>query len=219
LAHLKTFATSVQSYVQGIGDVTAADRETLREKWESSNLRNGDDGESENGWGMADLGGDPFDAILGGLGGGLGAELYALNKPAPKVDPYGQPVGVTPRLALVSISLDSHDVEVDIGGLRSLASWSTTASRIFKKTSRRGWKTNAESVRLMYVEQASILIIKALYLYNPIGCRRCSSDLRRICSVNALGYVSSQYVQLSIWLSFLMLVYSSSPSWIMAPRS
>jgi hypothetical protein len=35
LNHLKTFATSVQNYVQGIGDVTEADREELRRKWES----------------------------------------------------------------------------------------------------------------------------------------------------------------------------------------
>jgi hypothetical protein len=112
LTHIKTFATSVQSYVQGIGDVTAADREALREKWESSNHSVGD-GESENGWGMIDLGGDPFDAILGDLGG-LGAELYTLKKPAPKVDPYGQLVGIAPRLALVGISVDRHNVEIDI---------------------------------------------------------------------------------------------------------
>ena len=101
----------MQSYVQGIGDITAADRETLRQKWESSNLRHGDQ-ESENEWGMANLGDDPFDAILGGLGGGLGAELYALHKPAPKVDPYGQPVGVAPRLALVVVSFYSSKVEI-----------------------------------------------------------------------------------------------------------
>jgi hypothetical protein len=114
LAHLKTFATSVQSYVQGIGDVTAADRGALREKWESSGLHNADNGESESEWKMADLGGDSFEAILGRLGGGLGAELYALNQPTPKVDPYGQPVGVAPRLALVSISFESRNVELDI---------------------------------------------------------------------------------------------------------
>jgi hypothetical protein len=155
LAHLKTFATSIQSYVQGIGDVTAADRETLRERWESSNLHSGGDGELGNGWGMADFGGDPFDAILGDLGGGLGAELYALKKPAPKVDPYGQPVGVAPRLALVASQLAAVMLKLTLGVLRSLASWSTNASRIFKKTSRRGWKINAELVRLMYVHQTS----------------------------------------------------------------
>lgn len=100
LAHLKTFATSVQSYVQGIGDVTAIDRELLREKWESGNVER-DEG-LDHGYGAwASDPVDPFDAILGGLGGGLGAELYSLNKPAPKVDAYGQPVGVAPRLALV----------------------------------------------------------------------------------------------------------------------
>lgn len=90
----------MQSYVQGIGDVTAIDRELLREKWESGNVER--DEEPDNGYGAwASDPVDPFDAILGGLGGGLGAELYSLNKPVPKVDAYGQPVGVAPRLALV----------------------------------------------------------------------------------------------------------------------
>lgn len=34
--HLKTFANSVKTYVEGAGDVTAADRESLRAKWESN---------------------------------------------------------------------------------------------------------------------------------------------------------------------------------------
>lgn len=42
-----------------------------------------------------------------------------------------------------------------LGALRNLANWSTNASQICKKTSRRGWKTNAELVRLMYVNQIS----------------------------------------------------------------
>jgi hypothetical protein len=33
---LRTFAKSIQTYVEGIGDVTNADRETLRRQWESS---------------------------------------------------------------------------------------------------------------------------------------------------------------------------------------
>jgi len=84
LAHLKTFTTSVQSYVQGIGDVTAVDREALREKWESGNLDKGyenNDGRSDDGygaWANSDDG-DPFAAILGGLGGSLGAELYSAS--------------------------------------------------------------------------------------------------------------------------------------------
>lgn len=36
LAHLKTFANSVMSYVAGIGDTTVADREQLRSRWEST---------------------------------------------------------------------------------------------------------------------------------------------------------------------------------------
>ena len=148
MAHLKTFATSVQSYVQGIGDITAADREILREKWESSNLRHADR-ESENEWGVANIGDDPFDAILGGLGGGLGAELYALNKPALKVDPYGQPVGVAPRLALVGISSEVMMLRLTLRVLRNSADWLISVLKIFKKTSRRALKINVESVQLM----------------------------------------------------------------------
>ncbi len=93
-AHLKTFAQSVQTYVKGVGDVTAIDREALREKWESRGFneqpRHGTQDEE-----------DPLAAILGGLGADLGLGLY--NKPAAKVDPYGQPTGVTPRLCTVCL--------------------------------------------------------------------------------------------------------------------
>ncbi|THH33781.1 hypothetical protein EUX98_g424 [Antrodiella citrinella] len=95
LTHLKTFANSVRTYVQGIGDVTVVDREIMREKWESS---------------MPDDHEDPFhdfmmpfdmsglnltglaDQILGG------SSLYKMAEHAPKVDRFGEPVGVTPRL-------------------------------------------------------------------------------------------------------------------------
>lgn len=43
LTHLKTFVKSIKTYVQGIGDVTAADRESLREKWESAPEEDNDD--------------------------------------------------------------------------------------------------------------------------------------------------------------------------------
>ncbi|GLB33731.1 putative dynamin family protein [Lyophyllum shimeji] len=108
LAHLKTLATSVQSYVQGIGDVSAADREALREKWESGNLdkdyNDDDDDRSDDGygaWANSDND-DPFAAIIGGLGGSLGAELYSMHEPkrSLKGDAYGQPTGIAPRLAL-----------------------------------------------------------------------------------------------------------------------
>ena len=92
-AHLKTFTQSVQTYVKGVGDVTAVDRESLREKWES---RGFDEPER---YGTEED--DPLAAILGGLGAGLGAGLYNMNKPATKVDPDGQPSGVTHRLCTV----------------------------------------------------------------------------------------------------------------------
>ncbi|KAG6820103.1 hypothetical protein H0H93_005415 [Arthromyces matolae] len=104
LAHLKTFATSIQSYVLGIGEVTVADREDLRKKWESSGnftINNEDDEDGGyGGWESSDDP-DPYAAIFGDLGGNLGAALYSMNrpKPAPKVDEYGHPVGIAPRLA------------------------------------------------------------------------------------------------------------------------
>ncbi|KAJ6539274.1 hypothetical protein B0H19DRAFT_1178148 [Mycena capillaripes] len=82
LKHLGAFADDVKQYVAGIGEVTAADRESLREKWES--------GEQEAAEPIDDD--DPFAAILGGGG------LYTMPKSVPKLDRYGQPIGVTPRL-------------------------------------------------------------------------------------------------------------------------
>ncbi|KAF5388296.1 hypothetical protein D9615_000347 [Tricholomella constricta] len=102
-AHLTAFATSVQSYVQGIGDVTVVDREALREKWESSgNLDRDYDDEDDRSDDGYSSDGDPFAAILGGLGSNQEAEMYYMHKakPTPKVDAYGQPVGISPRLAL-----------------------------------------------------------------------------------------------------------------------
>ncbi|KAG5637833.1 hypothetical protein H0H81_003038 [Sphagnurus paluster] len=105
-AHLRTFTMSVQSYVEGIGEVTVVDREALREKWESGHT--GDDYDEENdqsevcygAWANSDDG-DPFTALIGNLGGSLGAELYSMHKKqTPKVDAYGQPTGIAPRLAL-----------------------------------------------------------------------------------------------------------------------
>ena len=90
MTHLKAFTVSIGSYVQGIGDVTAIDRQALREKWESQ----GFDQPEEYGGNPLE---DPLDVILG-----LGDGLYTMNKPAPlKVDPYGQPTGITPRLCTV----------------------------------------------------------------------------------------------------------------------
>jgi hypothetical protein len=90
-AHLKTFAQSIKTYVKGIGDVTAVDRESLREKWESRGL------DEQPQYGMDDD--DPLAAILGGLGDRLGAGLYAMNKP--KADPDSQAGGITHKLCTV----------------------------------------------------------------------------------------------------------------------
>jgi hypothetical protein len=100
LSHLKAFANSVRTYVQGIGDITAADRTLLREKWESSPQE--DEDQMDPGYGGGWASSDPFDLPgFANLAGGLGDDLYSMNKAAPKVDPYGEPVGVTPLLTKV----------------------------------------------------------------------------------------------------------------------
>lgn len=98
LSHLNAFAKSIQTYVEGAADVTTGDREALREKWESTPL-------AQHGIAQAmawDGAGDAFDAILGGLGGGLGAGLFTMNQPASlnssKVDRESNRVGIAPRL-------------------------------------------------------------------------------------------------------------------------
>ncbi|KAJ7937120.1 hypothetical protein B0H13DRAFT_2226534 [Mycena leptocephala] len=83
LKQLGAFANDVKQYLAGIGEVTAADREMLREQWES--------GEQEAPEPMNDD--DPFAAILG-----AGGNLYTMPTSVPKVDRYGQPVGITPKL-------------------------------------------------------------------------------------------------------------------------
>lgn len=92
----------MQSYVQGVGDVTSTDREALREKWESSIVDYGEDGQATRYRGLVNPSpsNDSLDAILG-LGNGLSTELYSITKPTPKVDAYGQLMGVALRLALV----------------------------------------------------------------------------------------------------------------------
>ncbi|KAJ2931653.1 hypothetical protein H1R20_g5445, partial [Candolleomyces eurysporus] len=116
LTHLSTFAKSVQSYVQGIGDVTAVDREELREKWESRGfIDNQDQEEEENGldpWG--DLGihlNGPAADFLAHLRGEQDVPLYRMNEPREKLDENGQPVGITPRLCNEFIVLVENCVE------------------------------------------------------------------------------------------------------------
>ncbi|KAK0490958.1 hypothetical protein IW261DRAFT_1434849 [Armillaria novae-zelandiae] len=85
LAQLQTFSVSIQTYVNGISGVTATDREALRSKWESTNSELDQDDQFQ----LDDD--DPYAAILGG-------GLYSMKKTAPKVDAYGEAVGITPRL-------------------------------------------------------------------------------------------------------------------------
>ncbi|KAG2369878.1 hypothetical protein BDR07DRAFT_1526349 [Suillus spraguei] len=105
--HLKTFANSVRVYIDGIGDVTIADRESLREKWEST---------PQGGEGMYDS--DEFDdddedmpywrslpdftSVRGFRFPGMGmldTRLLSMNnRSSLKVDARGEPIGVTPRL-------------------------------------------------------------------------------------------------------------------------
>ncbi|KAJ7638747.1 hypothetical protein FB45DRAFT_988699 [Roridomyces roridus] len=80
--HLAVFAQGVKQYINGIGDVTTADRETLRENWESGVQDLGEQLDDE----------DPFAHLLGQ------SQLYTLPKVTPKVDQYGDESGITPRL-------------------------------------------------------------------------------------------------------------------------
>lgn len=102
LTHLKTFANSVKTYVEGVGDVTAADRESLRAKWESNLADMMDVDEPmayDGGWPGSD---DPFSieglAMLADPRARAG--LYAVDK-KPKINSGGDLVGVTPRLIKV----------------------------------------------------------------------------------------------------------------------
>ncbi|KAG0709519.1 hypothetical protein DFH29DRAFT_869853 [Suillus ampliporus] len=91
---LTTFANSVRVYVDGIGDMTIADREALREKWESIpqdvqdlSLDNNEDPSvySDD----LDL---PDSDVDDGQDSDDGYNSFL------KVDAHGEPIGVTPRL-------------------------------------------------------------------------------------------------------------------------
>lgn len=100
-------------FLQGIGEVTEADRAAMREKWESSM--------ATAGYAASESDDDPFSYVFGAAGGGWGSSdpydqqtlddlivhghgarsgLLSLNKQT-KVDQYGEPVGVAPRLVAV----------------------------------------------------------------------------------------------------------------------
>lgn len=86
LTHVKAFAHSIQTYVEGNNEVTASDREHLRKKWESQTF--GDHSAVDN---------DMLN-LLQHLGSGIGDNLYSIN---PKVDADGETIGITPRLCKV----------------------------------------------------------------------------------------------------------------------
>lgn len=94
MTQFKAFLTSIGSYVQGIGEVTAVDRESLRAKWESG--AQSDDEDDVYGHALMD---SDYSSDLDGILGGGG--LYSLKRSTQKVDAYGQPVGITPRLKTV----------------------------------------------------------------------------------------------------------------------
>lgn len=114
LTHLKSFANSVKLYVAGIGDVTIADREALREKWESDMVQDDPDSDFasdsdednplnvfDEGWASSD---DPYDLpTLNNMlnSGGLYTMKAKTNIKPPKVDQRGDPIGITPRLVKV----------------------------------------------------------------------------------------------------------------------
>lgn len=109
--HLRTFANSVRVYVDGIGDVTIADRESLREKWESTPQGGegmyDDEDEDED---MPHWHDSPepmsvhlFQPYRGTMSRALmDAKLFSMNNQSSlKVDARGEPIGVTPRLVKV----------------------------------------------------------------------------------------------------------------------
>ncbi|KAG1907278.1 uncharacterized protein F5891DRAFT_940152 [Suillus fuscotomentosus] len=108
--HLKTFANSVRVYVDDIGDVTIADRESLREKWESTPQGGEgmyDDEDEDEDEDMPHWHGSPdpmsvhlFQPYRGTMSRALmDARLFSMNNQSSlKVDARGEPIGVTPRL-------------------------------------------------------------------------------------------------------------------------
>jgi hypothetical protein len=124
LTHLKTFANSVRQYVECAGEVTEADRSALKDKWESEfedtdadveydGFEDGSDGFEDD----SDED-DPFQNIFRlddnyrnappvrskHIDSLAGRTLYTLPTNAPKVDAWGEPIGITPRLNKVGSS-------------------------------------------------------------------------------------------------------------------
>ncbi|KAH9482911.1 Nuclear GTPase SLIP-GC [Psilocybe cubensis] len=109
MAHIQTFAQSVQSYVQGIGDITAIDRESLRAKWES---RKFDEDLAQRSHTAVN---NPLQSILGGLGAGLGAGLYPPGQPVVQIKGHNES-GISRRLCIEFAKLVDgcvHDLQTN----------------------------------------------------------------------------------------------------------
>ena len=90
LSHLTTFAKTVRVFLQGIGEVTEADRLAMRDQWESDMLDPEEDDPYYSGL-MASS--DDYRHLLEDM------NLYTIKQT--KVDRDGEPIGVTPRLVKV----------------------------------------------------------------------------------------------------------------------
>ncbi|KAJ7068199.1 hypothetical protein C8F01DRAFT_1117262 [Mycena amicta] len=90
LTQLGAFAVDIRSFASDNVSVTLADRAALRAKWESGIQElpqvASDDEDDED---------DPFAAVLGGH---RGPKLHTVPQVVAKLDRFGQPVGITPRL-------------------------------------------------------------------------------------------------------------------------
>lgn len=130
---LKIFANSVRAYTDGISDATVADSKALREKWESV--------EGGQGPALYDVGmkADHFD-----IPGLKGFKSAMNNTPRIKMDPYGEPTGITPRLVKVrSFALTLLSVQLTFH-CRILVHVSKDVSQICKVYSMMALKTSAE---------------------------------------------------------------------------
>ncbi|PIL36747.1 hypothetical protein GSI_00436 [Ganoderma sinense ZZ0214-1] len=88
LTHLTTFAKTVRVFLQGIGEVTEADRFAMKDQWESDML----DPEEDDPYysGLMASSDDDYRHLLADM------NLYTMKQT--KVDRNGEPIGVTPRL-------------------------------------------------------------------------------------------------------------------------
>ncbi|KAF7313741.1 hypothetical protein HMN09_00531200 [Mycena chlorophos] len=102
LTQLKTFAADVRSFAAENISVTPAERDALREKWESGVPQQPEVDDDED---------DPFAAVLGGYSG---PKLHTMPEIVPKLDKLGKPIGITPRL----VSEFSHVVEEGVASLK-----------------------------------------------------------------------------------------------------